>query len=570
MAWNQAYDPEPGHIVEGSAFYRVEQNETCSHCQPSRQNGSSGFSSGRATLQSAEASSILLFNDDGDQIAPCVNPRATQKVRIGSNDNMELMTLQKSAVLHVAEHPKDRNSSPRNKLVGICLRVRRIRSLENGEDWIHARATVMMYLEILQGNGGSQDKFWTNLIRQLDGSSLCGHCQKNLTIELAHALANGRTWHVSNACVALVLYAWQVIGSFWTVVGGIWSSVPGGRIGLAVMYHLLVPAVLLSSTVGSFPTRTFCRQTIEAVAAKYGCDLNRALHKTYEDSGRIGSIAQDVEMLSSMGRVRAKRDGNGVYRRATTMDSSDGQEHGWFYFRDRPHWYLFILATLPVATSCACSFAALWFLPPTGPNPRLYLVCSVTVMFFISTAIASTTRNIRWISDRGHMWISLVKDICIGSSSLVTIVLACCGLFNSCRAWSGVWLLHEKAYISLNNNAAFEANVKKRYPIVFSVCIGVELAWFALIVFLQRTGFARLRWSAKTRERVLAMKIEKQHDGTKHQESLEDYGAMSLTDSGLRCHEFPDLVVNRELENLETEVRRLGGMEGNARAQLNG
>lgn len=80
---------------------------------------------------------------------------------------------------------------------------------------IHTRATVIMNLESIPGNGVSGEI--------LQGSYptkgwICSLCTL-LTIELAHTLSSGRFCNVLNAVFALVLYGWQRLALFFKVVG---------------------------------------------------------------------------------------------------------------------------------------------------------------------------------------------------------------------------------------------------------------------------------------------------------------------------------------------------------------
>ena len=43
---------------------------------------------------------------------------------------------------------------------------------------------------------------------------------------------------------------------------------------------LMVAAILLSNTVGSFPTKEFCRKTVGKAYSRYGRDLDDALDST--------------------------------------------------------------------------------------------------------------------------------------------------------------------------------------------------------------------------------------------------------------------------------------------------
>jgi hypothetical protein len=490
-AWARVQSPEAAFLASGDDFYISNPHILCAHCCPQVQR----FDTDR---RQDIISSQTMPTGKG---VPCqeYEAHAAQVSQSGSASNSS----------------REPNSYP-------------VKPIENHLEWIHARATVMMYLEVLRGDGGPQYDLWTNLVtKRHDSTVLCLRCQRNLTLELAHALANGRTWHVSNAVVSLIMFGWSAISAFATVIGGSWSSVPGGRIGLAVFYHFLVMAVLLSSTIGSFPTQNFCRETVQMISENYDCDFEVALWETYREHGRQASIFTGIEKspsararLSNQMSMGLRRDGNGVYRRRTIMKPSNGQLNSRRSFHDRPHWFLFILAALPVMTSCACSIATLWFLPPHGPNPRLFLVCSLAAVFTLSTVITSVARNLpRLISDLAHIKILLIKDLLFGVPSLAMILLASCGLFNSCHAWSGIWLLGDKAYISLNNDSTFEANVKERYPIIFCVSIGVQFASFASIVLLERKGLSLLRWSAKTRKHAWELRTKKHH-GNESRSSL--------------------------------------------------
>lgn len=210
-----------------------------------------------------------------------------------------------------------------------------------------------------------------------------------------------------------------------------------------------------------------------------------------------------------------------------------------------PNWLLFLLATFPVLVSAAGAFAIIWYAVPIGWNCRHIWV--VVVSFFWLLSVAFTTwmhaDKIPRSSDKNPLreldddlgsatdgpsshapdsaaqkpggwseqtrWtVVLVKDLCVGTGLLALVFLSTSGVFNNCFCWSdkmwhnilpGDW--GRLAFVPLNTEDAYGSRSQLVYGPVVYICLGAQLAFVALVVFLWWDGISVIRWDEEHRRR---------------------------------------------------------------------
>ncbi|KAF2175982.1 hypothetical protein K469DRAFT_761694 [Zopfia rhizophila CBS 207.26] len=152
------------------------------------------------------------------------------------------------------------------------------------EDLKRSKATVYTILEPILGKVGCQHDFLRELFRTSSPSILSVESQQRFIVDVAQALSHGRTHTVSLVTVALTLYVLTSAASFSVVLGGNPTTVPSGRIAVAMNFHYLVSAVLITCLIGSFPSRAYCIEQFKRVAHAYGLDFGQARKNfTFED-----------------------------------------------------------------------------------------------------------------------------------------------------------------------------------------------------------------------------------------------------------------------------------------------
>ena len=70
------------------------------------------------------------------------------------------------------------------------------------------------------------------------------------------------------------------------------------------------------------------------------------------------------------------------------------------------------------------------------------------------------------------------------------------GLFNSCWCASGaIFLGRKRAYVPLNTTVDFVHNNKKLYPVIITMCFGLQIAVSLFMMWTGRHGLRLMRWS---------------------------------------------------------------------------
>jgi hypothetical protein len=303
------------------------------------------------------------------------------------------------------------------------------------------------------------------LLHRTLSSPLCRKEQWTVRYEIAVGVGLDEVGRLSLALIALALYIFQAISAFVVTVGGQWTTVPGGRIALAMFWHWMVAAILLSNTVGSIPTKSICKRMVFEAYARTGLDhVRNALEMVKLANLEENGIELDDFHSTVVGSLRA----------ANQDLDHPSLINGMKAHRRRLRYMFIPLGIIPVLSPVINSLALLWYLPPTGPNCRFFLLMAISAMYIfnaISTSICS-------FSERKNR----IKDLFLATTSTLLIMLSACGLFNSCRCWSGIYnRSEEEAFIAINNNPLFDPLLKKQFPAIFVVCLTFQFISFGVM-----------------------------------------------------------------------------------------
>jgi hypothetical protein len=210
-----------------------------------------------------------------------------------------------------------------------------------------------------------------------------------------------------------------------------------------------------------------------------------------------------------------------------------------------PNWFLILLGLFPVFVSAMGAFIIIWYAVPIGWNCRHVWVVVVTSVWVISAGITTWIHRDKipktpgkvtghdpiehlvkpgggdndtvfdipvhetggW-SERTRWIVVLIKDACIGGAGLVLVFLSTSGIFNNCACWTdhmwhsilpGDW--GRLAFVPLNTDPQYESRADLVYGPVVYACLGAQLAFFALVVFLWWDGISVVRWGETHRRR---------------------------------------------------------------------
>jgi len=145
--------------------------------------------------------------------------------------------------------------------------------------------------------------------------------------------------------------------------------------------------------------------------------------------------------------------------------------------RQRDRWVSWFSSELPVLMAVVFS-VIVTVLPPTYISIRIalpitmsfgYLVCSPGLNFILGKIGKTDNIGIR------------VKNVVLALANTAILAMASCGLFfNNCEGWRTVWPLKHAGYV-INSQAVFDKNDKFLFPLLVSLCIGLQLLYWGLV-----------------------------------------------------------------------------------------
>ena len=305
-------------------------------------------------------------------------------------------------------------------------------------------------------------------------------------------LADSRTNEILRTCLAILLFIYQLISGFIKEVGGDNSSPPGGRIATGVFLSWLIPVVLLSNVVGNFPSSYTCFDALSRLAKATDGRLEVPEH-TSTCFRMTPSITSHTQSLPWSG---------GIYTYRSQKQHDRCSSRTW-----SEALLMVSLAASSLGISFLGGFIILWYLIPNGFNCRHTWMIGVFFAWIASATITVLANSSKFVTGKYHWRFVLIKDSFVAIPSFTMIFLSACGLFNSCKCWSGYLYLRKEARVALNTHAFFEHNGRTIYPLVFGVCLTGQLILFGVIMVRWRHGLRVLRWSkaALSEERVRLM-----------------------------------------------------------------
>jgi hypothetical protein len=251
----------------------------------------------------------------------------------------------------------------------------------------------------------------------------------------------------------------------------------------------IVPAILLSNAIGGFTSRRACFGLLEELIQKATKedDAWLVLREVAPSLNQHRTVEHYLDTLAWSGGIYS-------YRPSKTIPFSSGGH-------DNSPRRLLLLAAMPIITSSIIASLIIWHTPPIGLGCRNIVIFVMTGLVFLSALFTHVTAM--FLKGSRHWHIVLVKDAILAIPSIIILVLACVGLFNSCYCWSGIYSLKGwGARIPLNPVLDFNAYAKTIYPGLVGVCLGLQILAFMAIMWSGRRGLRLMRWSEKEKQAV--------------------------------------------------------------------
>jgi hypothetical protein len=303
----------------------------------------------------------------------------------------------------------------------------------------------------------------------------------------AFDIAESRTNDLLRTGFGVSLYLLQVVAAFVATLGGGiqgQESPPGGRIGTAMQLTWLIPAVLLSNTIGGFTTR---RASL-TILGKMVQQLSPV-----PDEGEHTKLIRTLQNPELYFRNQRWMGGTDIYR---------PQKAGGFYKAPWRQWVLVSLAAAPILVSSLSGSVIIWYSPPIGLNCRSIMLIIITIVWLLSAFCTWITWTTKLVRGRAHWNFVIARDLVVAAPIMLIVFLSSAGLFNTCRCWSAELFLKQRACIPMNWEEEYSIMNKRTYPAIAGVCVGLQLIFFILMLVFERRGFLLMRWSERKRQNM--------------------------------------------------------------------
>jgi hypothetical protein len=349
--------------------------------------------------------------------------------------------------------------------------------------------------------------------------------------DAAYEIADSRTDDIIRTAFAVCLYILQLVSAFVTVMGGGNSSPPGGRIGTAMLLTWLIPAIMLSNSVGGFTSRRSCFRSIRKMGKNIRAEQKRKrLHLRLQQiqeqlrlQRQVGEKQEQLQKeLQELMQCLLKPDGEAqnAPARETMLEINIGDENAFFrdqrwsggsdvYRPEKSHRFdtrskkytrtMLALSISPIFVSFIFGSAIIGKTPPYGFNCRSVALLGITFAWLFSALSTHLTWKLG-LTERRRWYLVFWKDVAVAVPSVLLVFLSSAGLFNTCDCWSFKISKHQDAHVPLNVTSEFEQLDGKIYPILVALCLFLQFALFLAMRVVGRPGFKLMRWPERKKQ----------------------------------------------------------------------
>ncbi|KAF2261446.1 hypothetical protein CC78DRAFT_619403 [Lojkania enalia] len=310
-------------------------------------------------------------------------------------------------------------------------------------------------------------------------------------LRAADELARWRAHGLWKTFIGILNYVVAISLAFIKVNSGEYNNRTGHSIAFGVLHSWLIPAVFMTSLVGSYQTKSATR---------------RILLRMLKDTGMmqilpvVSTASDDIpESFSEYIRLTTQAE-TSAYRyevRETDLESTKFPQHlqsGTIDYRllewcggnpsFSPQQFshgtkrksLSILATIPFVLSTLSAVFISYLNPTRGVGCRIIHQLAFFASWLLSALLTWVLGHITSSSYCHWRW-TLLKDAVIFAPQLISFCGAFVGWYNSCYCWSSVFSLHENAYVVFNPAVEIKKASRRQWPILAGVVLASHFAF---------------------------------------------------------------------------------------------
>ncbi|CUS11618.1 unnamed protein product, partial [Tuber aestivum] len=287
--------------------------------------------------------------------------------------------------------------------------------------------------------------------------------------EAAHRLADSRVNDSLRTWLAVGGYIIGVISAFLKTLDSGASNRTAHSIAFAILYSWLIPAVVISASVGGFastPDTTYP----SSIRLPFSGGVILEDSTTLEESfGFFGSYSFRHNMslkLPSPSALETRR------------------THSW----NRPNWLLLLLSFIPILIATFTAVLLSWMHPPDGLGCRSITQIAFCATWFLSALFTKLTGKI--FTGKYHFRLVIAKDLILTILQVGFMLAAFVGYYNSCLCWSNYFSLTRRgpAFTEMVQDEALKRMVKMQWPVIVLVGLAAQGLMLALMCLCSAKG----------------------------------------------------------------------------------
>ena len=257
------------------------------------------------------------------------------------------------------------------------------------------------------------------------------------------------------------------------------TTLPGNRVALAMLCSWMIPAVLLSAAAGRFSTSKSSIRSIQRLERHLSLPTGTLVPEKYRSCfhGLYPEREDGPEAASSWSG------GTYVFRPSKFLLFRRSARVSLSVLMFPSSLLIFCFALLPVIVAVIIAINISYITPTEGFGCRSGAHLAITTAWILSFLFTTLVTKKRIATGKYLLTIIALKDAIVGPAVLLTISIIYAGLFNSCYCWTNGLngILYPPLRVDINIEPKLQDNVKKGYPKLVGIGIGVQILIFLLM-----------------------------------------------------------------------------------------
>jgi len=330
--------------------------------------------------------------------------------------------------------------------------------------------------------------------------------------EAAHRLSDSRVNDSLRTWLGVVGYIVSVVGAFMKTLESGASNRMNHALAFAILYSWLIPAVVLSATVGGFASTRSGRRVIREIKDELRDDWTIAdpADVTYLSIVRLplsdGPLLKDFtsleESFSSFGSYSFRHNTSLKFPRPSALESRGA--HSW----NRPNWLLLLLSCVPVIIATFTAVMLFWIYPPNGLGCRSLTQIVFCITWFLSALFTKLTGKL--FSGKYYFRLVIMKDLILAVMQVGFMLAVFVGYYNSCLCWSDYFVLNRRgpAFVEMVQPKALGDMVRIKWPVIAIVGLSAQGLMLLIIYLCSGKGLKIFERSEAEKTRIFGELME--------------------------------------------------------------